>query len=80
MGASGLARRPASSTWPGGVPEVVAEWGDDPAGLAADTTPTPIGQGVPVSLGAKTPFDQWVEAKLCAENLLVFDIKTLGPR
>ena len=55
---------PASSTWPGGVPEVVAEWGDDPAGLAADTTPTPIGQGVPVSLGAKTPFDQWVEANV----------------
>tara|TARA_B100000809_G_scaffold138210_1_gene135785 strand:- start:13755 stop:15545 length:1791 start_codon:yes stop_codon:yes gene_type:complete len=55
---------PASSTWPGGVPEVVAEWGDEPAGLAADTTPTPIGQGVPVSLGAKTPFDQWVEANV----------------
>ena len=55
---------PASSPWPGGVPEVVAEWGDDPAGLAADTTPTPIGQGVPVSLGAKTPFDQWVEANV----------------
>ena len=55
---------PASSTWPGGVPEVVAEWGDDPAGLAADATPTPIGQGVPVSLGAKTPFDQWVEANV----------------
>ncbi len=55
---------PASSTWPGGVPEVVAEWGDDPAGLAAGATPTPIGQGVPVSLGAKTPFDQWVEANV----------------
>ena len=55
---------PASSTWPGGVPEVVAEWGDDPAGLAAGTTPTPIGQGVPVSLGAKTPFDLWVEANV----------------
>ena len=55
---------PASSTWPGGVPEVVAEWGDDPAGLAADATPTPIGQGVPVSLGAKTPFDRWVEANV----------------
>ena len=55
---------PASSTWPGGVPEVVAEWGDDPAGLAADATPTPIGHGVPVSLGAKTPFDRWVEANV----------------
>ena len=55
---------PASSTWPGGVPEVVADWGDDPAGLAVGTTPTPIGQGVPVSLGAKTPFDQWVEANV----------------
>ncbi|MDG2907979.1 MAG: nitrite/sulfite reductase [Acidimicrobiales bacterium] len=55
---------PASSTWPGGVPEVVAEWGDDPAGVAEGVTPTQIGQGVPVSLGAKSPFDRWAEANV----------------
>jgi sulfite reductase (ferredoxin) len=55
---------PASSTWPGGVPEVVAEWGDDPAGIAEGVTPTQIGQGVPVSLGAKSPFDRWAEANV----------------
>ena len=55
---------PASSTWPGGVPEVVAEWGDDPAGVADDVTPTLVGQGVPVALGAKTPFDRWAEANV----------------
>ncbi|MBC8364325.1 MAG: nitrite/sulfite reductase [Actinobacteria bacterium] len=55
---------PASATWPGGIPEIVAEWGDDPAGIAADTTPTPVGQGVPVSLGARTPFDRWAEANV----------------
>ena len=55
---------PASATWPGGVPEVVAEWGDDPAGVAAGVTPTQIGQGVPVSLGARAPFDRWAEANV----------------
>jgi len=55
---------PASATWPGGIPDVVTEWGDDPAGVAADATPTLVGQGVPVSLGARTPFDRWAEANV----------------
>jgi len=55
---------PASATWPGGVPEVVAEWGDDPAGVADGVTPTAMGQGTPVTLGAKTDYDRWVEANV----------------
>jgi len=55
---------PASATWPGGVPEVVAEWGDDPAGLADDITPTPMGQGTPVTLLAKSDYERWVEANV----------------
>ena len=55
---------PASATWPGGVPEVVAEWGDDPAGVAAGITPTAMGQGTPVTLGAKSDYDRWVEANV----------------
>jgi len=55
---------PASATWPGGVPEVVAEWGDDPAGVAAGVTPTAMGQGTPVTLGTKSDFDRWMEANV----------------
>ncbi len=55
---------PASATWPGGVPEVVAEWGDDPAGVAAGVTPTAMGQGTPVTLGMKSDFDRWMEANV----------------
>ena len=55
---------PASATWPGGVPELVADWGDEPAGLAAGVTPTAMGQGTPVTLGAKSDYDRWVEANV----------------
>ena len=55
---------PASATWPGGVPEVVADWGDDPAGVADGVTPTAMGQGTPVTLGAKSGYDRWVEANV----------------
>ena len=55
---------PASATWPGGVPEVVTEWGDDPAGVAAGVTPTAMGQGTPVTLGTKSDFDRWMEANV----------------
>ena len=55
---------PASATWPGGVPELVADWGDEPAGLADGVTPTAMGQGTPVTLGAKSDYDHWVEANV----------------
>jgi sulfite reductase (ferredoxin) len=49
----------ASSSWPGGIPDIVAELGDAPAGVATGIAPTPMGvpadsastSGVPVSFG-----------------------------
>ena len=55
---------PASSTWPGGIPTVVTEWGDEPAGVADGVTPTAMGQGTPVTLGALSDYDRWVEANV----------------
>ena len=36
----------ASTSWPGGIPDVVLERGDDPAGRSADGFATPVGHGV----------------------------------
>ena len=55
---------PASSSWPGGIPAAVLAWGDEPAGVADGVTPTAIGQGTPVTLGARTAFDRWAEANV----------------
>ncbi len=55
---------PASATWPGGIPKIVQELGDAPAGLAAGATPTPIGQGVNVLLGAPSGFARWEQANV----------------
>jgi sulfite reductase beta subunit-like hemoprotein len=41
----------ASSTWPGGIPEVVQERGDAPAGMATGITPTKVGSPVKLRLG-----------------------------
>ena len=54
----------ASSSWPGGIPDVVNEWGDAPAGLAAGVTPTPIGQGTPVAITSTDPFERWAQANV----------------
>lgn len=57
---------PASATWPGGIPDVVAERGDAPAGLGADA-PTPVGHGVSVTLGARRTtdaYDRWQSANV----------------
>ncbi len=45
----------ASTSWPGGIPEVVTRLGDRPAGRDPLNDPTPIGHGpnpVPVEIGA----------------------------
>ena len=47
-----------SSSWPGGIPAEVAKAGDAPAGVAAGVTPTVIGQGVPVQITRRKPFEQ----------------------
>jgi sulfite reductase beta subunit-like hemoprotein len=50
----------ASSTWPGGIPAIVEELGDAPAGLAGGANPTPV--GTPVTLRVKRdadPYTRW---------------------
>jgi sulfite reductase beta subunit-like hemoprotein len=53
---------PGSSSWPGGIPQVVRDWGDEPAGRGAD--PTPMGQGTPVTLLARKPYERWEQANV----------------
>jgi sulfite reductase beta subunit-like hemoprotein len=54
----------ASATWPGGVPPVVEKLGDEPAGVADGVTPTPMGQGVPVTIRRTDPYERWEEANV----------------
>ncbi|MEY2448653.1 MAG: hypothetical protein QOH79_2129, partial [Acidimicrobiaceae bacterium] len=58
----------ASSSWPGGIPETVQKEGDAPAGLHATIAPTPVGQGVPVSIRATAAYDRWQEANVIRGN------------
>ena len=48
-----------SSSWPGGIPAEVEKAGDSPAGLADNVTATAMGQGVPVQIRRRDPFEQW---------------------
>jgi sulfite reductase (ferredoxin) len=54
----------ASSSWPGGIPEAVRKAGDGPAGLAQGVVPTPVGQGVPVTLRTSDPYAAWESANV----------------
>ena len=54
----------ASSSWPGGIPSQVLEYGDAPAGRKADVTPTAIGQGTPVSITRKPNSERWLDANV----------------
>ena len=54
----------ASSSWPGGVPEIVEKLGDAPAGLAAGATPPVIGQGTPVTIRTGDQRQRWHEANV----------------
>jgi sulfite reductase beta subunit-like hemoprotein len=50
----------ASSTWPGGIPAIVEELGDAPAGLSGGANPTPV--GTPVTLRVRRdadPYTRW---------------------
>lgn len=51
---------PASSSWPGGIPELVQKLGDAPAGASSTVAPTAIGQGVQVSVLPSNPYQRWV--------------------
>jgi len=52
----------ASSTWPGGLPALVTERGDAPAGVGAGVEVTPV--GTPVTLTASDPFKRWEQANV----------------
>jgi sulfite reductase beta subunit-like hemoprotein len=54
----------ASSTWPGGLPDEVLKQGDAPAGLGLGVTPTPVGQGTPVTLRRDDPYKAWDDANV----------------
>jgi len=54
----------ASSTWPGGVPAVVQELGDAPAGVGAGLAPTPVGSPVALRLGPGDPYKRWEAANV----------------
>ncbi len=54
----------ASSSWPGGIPAAVLKSGDAPAGVAEGATVTAIGQGTPVSITARDPYQRWDEANV----------------
>jgi sulfite reductase beta subunit-like hemoprotein len=54
----------ASNSWPGGIPEEVEKFGDAPAGVQAGVTPTAIGQGTPVTLTSRVPYERWAEGNV----------------
>ncbi len=50
----------ASSSWPGGIPAIVEELGDAPAGLATGAAPTPMGTPVTLRVSSKAdPYTRW---------------------
>ncbi len=55
---------PASSSWPGGIPEVVQKAGDSPAGRSSVVVATAVGQGVAVALTPRDPLGRWVAASV----------------
>jgi sulfite reductase beta subunit-like hemoprotein len=50
---------PASSSWPGGIPQHVHKVGDAPAGRATSGEVSAVGQGVAVSLIPRDPYGRW---------------------
>jgi len=54
----------ASSSWPGGIPQVVAEQGDAPAGVDAAVDPTPVGTPVALRIGPGDPYQRWQQANV----------------
>ena len=51
---------PASSSWPGGIPQIVQKLGDAPAGRTSTGEISAVGQGVAVSLTPRDPYGRWV--------------------
>ena len=53
----------ASSSWPGGIPAQVQDWGDEPAGKGNGPV-TQLGQGVPVTLTGTTAYSRWEQSNV----------------
>jgi sulfite reductase beta subunit-like hemoprotein len=54
----------AATTWVGGIPEVVAEHGDAPAGVSTAIEPTAMGWGTPVTIRRTDPYGRWDDANV----------------
>ncbi len=54
----------ASSSWPGGIPAQVLEFGDAPAGRSTTVAPSIIGQGTPVQISKRSTKDRWNESNV----------------
>ena len=58
----------ASATWPGGLPDHVAERGDAPAGLSTTVPVTPVGGGAgratEMTIGRRDPYGRWEAANV----------------
>lgn len=55
---------PASSSWPGGIPELVAKHGDAPAGATSSGDVSAVGQGVRVDVLPSDPYLRWVASSV----------------
>jgi sulfite reductase beta subunit-like hemoprotein len=55
-----------SATYPAGIPAVVTERGDGPAGMATGVDVTPLGNdvGVAVTINGRDPFTRWSQANV----------------
>jgi sulfite reductase (ferredoxin) len=58
----------ASTTWVGGIPDVVAESGDAPAGVSTAVEPTAMGWGTPVTIFRTDPYGRWDDANVVRGN------------
>jgi sulfite reductase beta subunit-like hemoprotein len=54
----------AAARAPIGIPDVVKEWGDAPAGRDPSVDATPVGDGVAVEISGSKPFDRWKSANV----------------
>jgi sulfite reductase (ferredoxin) len=55
---------PASSSWPGGIPAIVAKHGDEAAGRSTAGDVSEVGQGVRVQLSSRDPYARWVDTSV----------------
>ncbi|HET6875785.1 MAG TPA: hypothetical protein VFH70_13445, partial [Acidimicrobiales bacterium] len=61
----------ASSSWPGGIPSIVEELGDEPAGVATGVEPSPMGVPVTLKVGPKAATPEANYTRWESTNVLV---------